>query len=116
VGPHGHGQPHGGALAGAPVSAWEKEQLGWVAVEWIGQTDSTMTMAPVQRDRTVYRFDGKDGEYLLLENRQRKGSDRFLPGSGLLIWHVDPERGELGAWNNDERRAAVSLVAGGWPG
>jgi M6 family metalloprotease-like protein len=101
---------HSAEHSPAHLSAWEKEQLGWVAVEWIGQTDSTMTMPAVQRDRTVYRFDGKDGEYLLLENRQRKGSDRFLPGAGLLIWHVDPERGELGAWNTDERRAAVSLV------
>jgi M6 family metalloprotease-like protein len=101
---------HAAEHSPAHLSAWEKEQLGWVTVSWIGQADSTMTMPPVQRDRTVYRFDGSDGEYLLLENRQRKGSDRFLPGAGLLIWNVDPERAELGAWNIDERRAAVSLI------
>jgi M6 family metalloprotease-like protein len=101
---------HAAEHSPAHLSAWEKEQLGWVTVSWIGQADSTMTMPPVQRDRTVYRFDGNDGEYLLLENRQRKGSDRFLPGAGLLIWNVDPERAELGAWNIDERRAAVSLI------
>ena len=28
-------------------------------------------------------------EYLLLENRQKIGSDKFLANSGLLIWHVD---------------------------
>ena len=92
------------------LSAWEKEQLGWVRVSWIHQADSAVHFEPVQRTRTVYRFDGESGEYLLLENRQRIGSDRYLPGSGLLVWRVDPERAELGAWNSDERRAAVSLV------
>jgi M6 family metalloprotease-like protein len=94
----------------AHLSAWEKEQLGWVKVEWISEADSTMVVKPVQKTRTVYRFDGGGSEYLLLENRQRKGSDRYLPGSGLLVWRVDPERAELGAWNTDERRAAVGLV------
>jgi M6 family metalloprotease-like protein len=106
MGSGSHSSEHSPAHPGA----WEKEQLGWVTVSWIGQADSTMTLQPVQRDRTVYRFDGADGEYLLLENRQRKGSDRFLPGAGLLIWSVDPERAELGAWNSDEARAAVALI------
>src|SRR5690606_37835260 len=34
-----------------------------------------------------------------------------LPGAGLLAWHVDPDRGELGIWNRDERRFAVGLIA-----
>jgi M6 family metalloprotease-like protein len=92
------------------LSAWEKKQLGWVGVSRIVDADSTMLIEPVQRSRKVYRFDGEGQEYLLFENRQRQGSDRFLPESGLLIWHIDPERGELGAWNTDERRAAVSLI------
>ena len=29
------------------------------------------------------------GEYFLVENRQKTGLDTKLPGSGLLIWHVD---------------------------
>jgi M6 family metalloprotease-like protein len=94
----------------AHLSAWEKEQLGWVRVSWITRADTSMTFEPVQRGHTVYRFDGSRGEYLLLENRQKAGSDRHLPGGGLLIWSVDPERGELGAWNGDEKRAAVQLI------
>jgi M6 family metalloprotease-like protein len=106
MGTGSHASEHSPAHPGA----WEKEQLGWVTVSWIGDADSTMVLPPVQESRTVYRFDGTGGTYLLMENRQRRGSDRFLPGTGLLIWHVDPERGELGAWNSDERRAAVSLI------
>ena len=101
---------HAAQHSPAHLSAWEKEQLGWVTVSWITRMDATVLFQPVQRSRTVYRFDGARGEYLLLENRQRSGSDGYLPGSGLLVWQVDPERGELGAWNSDEDRAAVQLL------
>ena len=36
--------------------------------------------------KVLIRRDGS--EYLLLENRQRKGFDASLPGDGLLIWRV----------------------------
>jgi M6 family metalloprotease-like protein len=101
---------HASEYSPAHLSAWEKEQLGWVKVEWLTTADSTIAIEPVQRSRTIYRFDGDRGDYLLFENRQKKGSDKRLPGEGLLVWRIDPERAELGAWNNDERRAAVSLI------
>ncbi|MCF0219236.1 MAG: M6 family metalloprotease domain-containing protein [Muribaculaceae bacterium] len=34
-----------------------------------------------------------DNEYFLIENRQRSGWDRFVPGHGLLVWHVDYDPG-----------------------
>jgi M6 family metalloprotease-like protein len=101
---------HASEYSPAHLSAWEKEQLGWVQVSWLTDADSAIALPPVQQSRTVYRFDGENGDYLLFENRQKLGSDRFLPGSGLLIWRIDPERAELGAWNSDERKAAVGLV------
>jgi M6 family metalloprotease-like protein len=94
----------------AHLGAWEKEQLGWVTVASLSGADSTVTMPPVQESRTVYRVQGDGNEYLLLENRQRIGSDSYLAGNGLLVWRIDPERAELGAWNSDERRAAVGII------
>jgi M6 family metalloprotease-like protein len=94
----------------AHLGAWEKEQLGWVTVASLTGADSTIALAPVQLSRTVYRAQGTGAEYLLFENRQRIGSDRFLAGQGLLVWSIDPERAELGAWNSDERRAAVGIL------
>jgi M6 family metalloprotease-like protein len=102
---------HAEPFSPAHLSAWEKEQLGWVEVRWLRE-GGPLVVQPVQESRTVYRFDlpGSDGQYLLLENRQRTGSDRYLPGSGMLLWRIAPERGELGTWNRDERRPAVQLV------
>jgi immune inhibitor A len=37
-------------------------------------------------------------EYFLVENRQKKGYDTFLPGDGLLIWHIDESKPD----NTDE--------------
>jgi M6 family metalloprotease-like protein len=109
---------HGRLFSPAHPSAWEKEQLGWVTVSWLHEASSVVRFAPVERDRTVFRFDANDGSgrYLLLENRQRIGSDKQLPGEGLLVWQVDPEPGELGIWNRDERRTAVALATATGPG
>lgn len=103
---------HGEEFSPAHPSAWEKEQLGWVRVDWIDGDTATLSVPPVEREPVVYRYDVPDssGRYLLLENRQKLGSDSHLPGEGLLLWRIEPERGELGAWNNDERRPAVGLI------
>ena len=51
-------------------------------------------------------------EYFLLENRQQfsGGYDQYLPGSGLLIWHVDEAKWSIygGPDNNSECRSLPS--------
>jgi len=96
----------------AHLSAWAKEQLGWVQVDRLESDTAGLSIPPVASSGRVFRHDLKrdGGEYLLLENRQPQGSDRALPGHGLLVWRVDGEQAELGAWNGDEQRPAVSLL------
>jgi len=103
---------HNARHSPAHLSAWSKEQLGWVAVEWLGPDRTELELPPVNERPVVLRYDlpGVGGEYLLFENRQRLGSDAHLPGSGLLAWRINPDRGELGAWNADERHRAVDLI------
>ncbi len=103
---------HSAPYSPAHLSAWSKEQLGWVKEVWLRRDSARLRLAAVETSHTIFRYDvpGTAGEYLLLENRQRILSDKALPGQGLLVWHVDPERGELGIWNSDERRPALSVL------
>ena len=51
-------------------------------------------------DTKVYRMEtGSNGDYFLLENRQQKGFDAALPGSGLMIYHVHPNIDRLSSTN-----------------
>lgn len=47
------------------------------------------TLPPLTRENRAYKMSFSPNEYFILENRQREGWDRFLPGNGMLIYHVD---------------------------
>lgn len=76
------------------LGAWSKAVLGWVDVVTLadGIDLGTLTLPPVESSGTVFRVNAADGsgEYYLLENRQRIGFDLALPGTGLLIWQINP--------------------------
>lgn len=74
------------------LSAWSKVALGWVTPTVVTENMLDTIIPPVETEPVIYKVwrDGIPGEeYFLLENRQNLGFDTFLPGSGLLIWHVD---------------------------
>lgn len=78
----------------AHPSAWCKRELGWLNDQPL-TVSGRQRLAPVQsRAGRVLRVATKDSaqdgnQYFLLENRQRTGFDAYLPGEGLLIFHVD---------------------------
>lgn len=85
-------QGHG--LDGKPLhfSAWCKSQLGWLdPVVLDPRVKQKLVLGPVHNSakecyKILIRPDGS--EYLLLENRLRRGFDKDLPGEGMLIWRV----------------------------
>ncbi|MCK4504380.1 MAG: immune inhibitor A [Candidatus Aegiribacteria sp.] len=86
------------------LSAWSRMYLGWAPV--IEFTDDG-TFSLTQGD-SILRIPLNSSEYLLIENRQRDPDgdgmcginehDFGLPGSGILIWHIDETR--LGEYMN----------------
>jgi M6 family metalloprotease-like protein len=72
--------------------AWSKERLGWVKPTVIDPAVkqklilSPIEDAPKECFKILLRPNGR--EYLLLENRGKKGFDQSLPAHGLLIWRV----------------------------
>ena len=73
-------------------SAWCKEQLGWLRPATIDPSvRQKLLLSPIESTtnqcyKILIRTDGS--EYFLLENRQKRGFDRSLAATGLLIWRV----------------------------
>lgn len=73
-------------------SAWCKEQLGWLSPTLLDPSvQQKLILSPIEDSakecfKVLLRPDGS--EYLLLENRRKKGFDQDLPAEGLLIWRV----------------------------
>ncbi|MGQ1891014.1 M6 family metalloprotease domain-containing protein [Thermophagus sp. OGC60D27] len=82
-----NGSPTGSSPA--HHNPFSKAELGWVTVTPIDEPAS-ITLNPIYSSKEVLRVNSPtDGEYLLLENRRRVGFDSFIPGNGLLVYHVD---------------------------
>lgn len=75
----------------AHLEAWSKAEMGWIPLVRIQRDTSDVVIRAVADSGSVVRIDipSSNGEYFLLENRQRLGSDIHLSSPGLLIWHVD---------------------------
>jgi M6 family metalloprotease-like protein len=73
-------------------SAWCKEQLGWIKPATIDPTvKQKLILSPVEDSgkecfKVLIRPDAS--EYILLENRRKKGFDTSLAAEGLLIWRI----------------------------
>ncbi|KAJ6089270.1 hypothetical protein N7467_004486 [Penicillium canescens] len=106
----------GGTWGGFPAgvkpchpSAWCKVTQGWVD-NILDTHPHSLTLDAVEDKRQVHRLwkngDSASQEYFLVENREPIGFDQSLPGSGLLVWHIDDSRDN----NKDERHYKVALM------
>lgn len=79
----------------AMVNAYQRILFGWLP-EPVKLTDDTEVrgLANILESQRTYRIDtGDDYDYFLLENRQEMSSpfEQGLPGSGLIIYHVNEQ-------------------------
>lgn len=105
----GGGSWNNNGLTPAHPCAWCKAEQGWVTVINNSSNKAGVVLDDVKKSKQVYRLwkDGGPGnEYFLIENRQRTRYDKFLPGEGLLIWHVDDAMDN----NTNENHYMVSLM------
>ncbi|MCM1504109.1 MAG: M6 family metalloprotease domain-containing protein [Muribaculum sp.] len=69
-------------------SAFERNALGWLDPVEIKEPKSATLNAIGNNEAYIIKC-GRDSEYFILENRQNTGWDTYLPGHGMLIWHID---------------------------
>jgi immune inhibitor A len=103
------GSWNNGGLTPAHPSAWCKCQQGWVTTVNQVNNQSNIAIEDVKSGFKVHKL-FKNGvstnEYFLVENRQKILFDKFLPNSGLLIWHIDDAIGG----NTNEAHYKVALM------
>lgn len=68
--------------------AFERYALGWMTPEVVDKP-ATVTLSPISENRAILIPTSKEEEFFLLENRQQNGWDSYLPGHGMLVWHID---------------------------
>jgi immune inhibitor A len=86
------GSWNNGGLTPAHPSAWCKCKQNWVTAQNYTANQNNVPIEDVKSSYKVHRLwkDGAVGnEYFLVENRQKINFDKFLPNSGLLVWHID---------------------------
>jgi len=85
---------------------WCKIQLGWIRPTIVRRNMNRVVIPPVETQPLAYKIPlNGDNEYFLIENRQRLGYDQTLPGTGLLIYHVDENQFN----NNNENHYKVAI-------
>lgn len=68
--------------------AFERYALGWMSPAEISGVMNA-TLPPIGSNVAGIIRTESPNEFFLLENRQQKGWDSFIPGHGMLVWHVD---------------------------
>ena len=79
------------------LDAWSKWSVGWISPNDVTCRNDVSLPAVETSFSGFYRLlpgTATTGEYFLLENRQQTSFDAGLPGSGLLIWHVDTAKAD----------------------
>lgn len=85
------GSYNGNSFVPAGYTSYEKMACGWLKPTVLNADTVIKALQPLSSEADAYIIynAGNTNEYYLLENRQQKGWDAALPGSGMLIYHVD---------------------------
>ena len=92
------GNYNGNGFTPAGYTAYEKYAAGWITPIELKENTSVSGIKPLADggDAYIFKNPNNSDEYYLIENRQQKGWDAGLAGSGIIINHIDYN---LKAWN-----------------
>lgn len=73
-------------------SAYDRAVMGWLKIDELKDAANIelnpTTSANGYADAAIITTPNSN-EYYLIENRQKTGWDSYLPGEGMLVWHID---------------------------
>lgn len=94
-------------------SAYERMCMGWLTPEVLDGTARDIVLETVQTNQAcrINTAQGDD-EFFVLENRQQTGWDTYLPGHGMLIWHItyNKDLWDMNAPNSNDYCMGIDIV------
>ena len=92
-------------------SAYERYALGWIEPLELKE-GADIRLNSIAGNTACILPTGDMGEFYLFENRQQKGWDSYIPGHGMLVWHIDYDTNVwyANSCNNDPSHQYVDLV------
>lgn len=109
-----YGNYNGKGFRPCNYSAHERMLMGWLSPVELTST-TTITDMPALVDEPVaylIRNDGAENEYYFVENRQQRGWDKDLPGSGIIVFHIDYDKaiwGEISEYPNSDNKKRYQI-------
>lgn len=80
-------------------SAVERNAMGWMFPEEFVGPESISLESLTKSNKAYIIPTNLDNEFFVVENRQKDGWDSYLPGHGLLVWHISFNQT---IWDNNE--------------
>lgn len=83
-----HGSYNNDSMTPPLYSVFERYALGWIRPNEIDRAVSA-SLQPIGNNMAGILRTPRETEFFLFENRQQTGWDEFIPGHGMLVWHID---------------------------
>ena len=115
-----HGNYNDNTWTPVAYSAYERYSCGWLTPYELNSGLTVTAMMPLTQQPQAFlvrndAFNAGCDEYYLIENRQKEKWDAYLPGSGLLVWHVnyDAMQWWSNTVNNNPEQLGVAIIPAG---
>lgn len=94
-------------------SIYERNAMGWIEPELLDGTTKFVSLEEIGSSNKgcIIQTD-KTNEFFLIENRQQTGWDKYVPGHGMLVWHIDYQTSvfDNNSVNNSSSHQYVDIV------
>ena len=105
-----YGPYNNGGCTPPLYSVYERYSLGWLTPRVL-DGPANITLKNIGSNEACIIPTGDDNEFFLIENRQQTSWDKYIPGHGMLVWHVDydPTVWRQNTVNNNSAHQYVDL-------
>lgn len=94
---------YNGGYCPTPYSPWEMDVMGWASPVELGDDAKQVKLNSYFTERTAYKINGENDEYLLIQNIQKGGWWNGIANvynTGMLIWRIDYGTKDVNLFDN----------------